>query len=67
MNKMTTLDNLMSDYAKSTNALTGENAELRFIIDIKRAATGETETVELIGKITNDDTELPQDPKESLF
>lgn len=29
----------------------GQEGELRFTLEIKRAATGETETVELVGKI----------------
>lgn len=33
------------------NELSGEKAELHFTIDIKRAATGETETFELVGTI----------------
>ena len=32
------------------NSLTGQPGELRMTIQIKRAATGETETHELIGK-----------------
>ena len=31
--------------------LKGQEGELRFTLEIKRAATGETETVELVGKI----------------
>ena len=31
--------------------LQGQEGELRFTIEIKRAETGETETVELVGKI----------------
>lgn len=41
--------------------LQGQDGELRFTIEIKRAATGEIETVELIGKINdslNEDEEL---------
>lgn len=34
--------------------LEGQVGELRFTIEITRAATGETETVELIGKIATD-------------
>ena len=34
--------------------LTGQPGELRFTLEITRAATGETETVELIGTITPD-------------
>ena len=37
--------------------LAGSPGELRFVLEITRAATGETETVELIGKITPDETE----------
>ena len=33
--------------------LTTQPAELHFTIDIKRAETGETETVELVGIITH--------------
>lgn len=32
--------------------LSGSVGELRFTVEIKRAETGETDTVELIGKIT---------------
>ena len=38
--------------------LTTQPAELRFVIEIVRAATGKTETVELVGHIN------PQQPKE---
>ena len=31
--------------------LKGQEGELRFTLEIKRAATGETEIVELVGKI----------------
>jgi len=31
--------------------LTGKPAELRFTLEITRAATGETETVEMVGTI----------------
>ncbi len=31
--------------------LAGQPGELRFVIEITRAATGETETVELVGTI----------------
>jgi hypothetical protein len=34
--------------------LKGQAGELRFTIEIKRAATGETETHELIGKVIDD-------------
>lgn len=34
--------------------LAGQPGELRFTIEITRAATGETETVELIGKIADE-------------
>lgn len=33
------------------NTLAGELAELRFTIEVKRAATGETETFEMVGHI----------------
>lgn len=33
------------------NNLEGQEGELRFTLEIKRAATGKTETVELVGKI----------------
>lgn len=33
----------------------GQEGELRFTLEIKRAATGETDTVELIGKIGDDE------------
>lgn len=39
------------------NELTGEKAELRFTIDITRAATGETESFELVGTITPQEQE----------
>jgi hypothetical protein len=34
--------------------LSGGGGELRFVVQIKRAATGETETHELVGKITDE-------------
>lgn len=34
--------------------LSGEAGELHIVLEIKRAATGETETVELIGKVNDD-------------
>lgn len=34
--------------------LTGQEGEVRMVIQIKRAATGKTETVELTGKVTSD-------------
>ena len=37
--------------------LAGKPGELRFVLEITRAETGETETVELVGKITGDDEE----------
>jgi hypothetical protein len=37
--------------------LEGPPAELRFTIEIKRAATGETEVVELVGTIAADEEE----------
>lgn len=46
--------------------LIGQPAELKFTLEITRAATGETETVELVGKINgDDDNELPQEPDNS--
>lgn len=33
----------------------GQEGELRFTLNIRRAATGETETVELVGKIGDGD------------
>ena len=33
--------------------LQGQEGELRFTIEIKRAETGETETVDLVGKIVD--------------
>lgn len=33
------------------NELNGQGSELRFTIEVRRAATGKTETCELIGKI----------------
>lgn len=35
--------------------LEGQPGELRIVLEITRAATGETETVELIGKITEEE------------
>ena len=32
--------------------LNGQPGELRFVVEIKRAATGKSEKVELIGRIT---------------
>jgi len=37
--------------------LKGQEGELRFTLEIKRAATGQTETVELIGKIGDGEIE----------
>ncbi len=37
--------------------LSGSPGELHFTIEIKRAATGETETVELVGTILPDEDE----------
>lgn len=34
--------------------LAGKPGELRFTLEITRAATGETETVEMVGTITED-------------
>lgn len=34
--------------------ITGQAGEIRFAIEIKRAATGEVETHELIGKVMTD-------------
>lgn len=34
--------------------LSGQIGELRMVVEIKRKETGETETVELIGKVTDD-------------
>lgn len=36
------------------NELGGGGGELRFTVQVKRAATGETETHELVGKITDE-------------
>lgn len=33
--------------------LQGEKAELRFTLEIKRADTGKTETVEMVGRVEN--------------
>lgn len=38
-----------------THQINGLAGELRFTVEIKRAATGETETVELVGKIIEDE------------
>ncbi len=35
--------------------LEGQAGELRFTLEITRAATGETETVELVGKIIDEE------------
>lgn len=40
--------------------LQGQAGELRFTIEVKRAATGETQTFEMVGKVT-DDTEEEDD------
>lgn len=37
--------------------LGGQPGELRFTIEVKRAATGETETFELVGKVTDEEEE----------
>lgn len=37
--------------------LEGQPGELRFTLEITRAATGETETVELIGRIAPEEEE----------
>jgi len=37
--------------------LEGQTGELRFTVEIKRAATGETETYELVGKVVEEDEE----------
>lgn len=41
--------------------LTGQPGELRFTLEITRAATGETETIEMIGKVIADE----RDPLDS--
>ena len=43
--------------------LQGQEGELRFTLQIKRAATGETEIVELVGKIS-DEVEILEDLQE---
>lgn len=40
---------------KTMSDLTGQPGELRFTVEVKRAATGETETYELIGHIGQDE------------
>jgi hypothetical protein len=35
----------------------GNGGELRMVVQIKRAATGETETHELVGKVTEEQAE----------
>jgi hypothetical protein len=35
----------------------GNGGELRMVVQIKRAATGETETHELVGKVTDEQAE----------
>ena len=42
--------------------LAGKPGELRFVLEITRAETGETETVELVGKITGDEGEPDEQP-----
>lgn len=37
--------------------LNGQIGELRFTLEITRAATGETETIEMIGKVVADEEE----------
>jgi hypothetical protein len=37
--------------------LNGQPGELRFTIEVKRAATGETETYEMVGKVTDEPEE----------
>jgi hypothetical protein len=45
--------------------LNGQPGEVRLTIEIKRAATGETETHELIGRlIPEEDDEAPTDEEE---
>lgn len=39
------------------NELVGQPAELRMTLTIKRAATGETETVDLVGRCTAEEAE----------
>ena len=39
----------------SEPALEGENGEVRMVIEVTRAATGETETYVLTGRITEED------------
>lgn len=34
--------------------LNGPEGELRMVVEIKRAATGKTDTIEIIGKVTDD-------------
>jgi hypothetical protein len=46
--------------------LNGQAGELRFTLEITRAATGLTETVELIGKIIPDDNEALTDGSNPL-
>lgn len=41
--------------------LSGQPGELRFTIEIKRAATGETETHELVGQIIPDEDDTIED------
>lgn len=43
--------------------LTGGEGELRMTLEITRAATGKTETVELVGRLTTTD-ELPDEAGE---
>lgn len=46
--------------------LIGQPGELRFTVQVKRAATGETETHELIGHIGQDEpTEQPTEDNEN--
>lgn len=41
--------------------LKGQDGELHFTVEIKRAETGETDTYQLIGKIQDSDQEEEED------
>ena len=44
--------------------LNGKPGELRFTVEVKRAATGKVETYELIGKVEGAEPEAKQDRKD---
>jgi hypothetical protein len=46
-------------------SLANQPGEFRFTLQIKRAATGETETVEMVGRTAHDEDEVPQTQSET--